>query len=102
MESKRKGFKKGKMIMSLYQAPKTSSSVQYSNKPMPSQSGTMVSTGFYSDDHSTKQKHSYLASDTRNDSYGCVELYNYDEGIDDRATSYISGVRKRFSLERGD
>ncbi|OMP07703.1 hypothetical protein COLO4_07124 [Corchorus olitorius] len=72
----------------------------------PNQSaGSMgASTGFYSDsfmhmDHSKKQmKHS---NHTGADSYGRVELY-YDEGIDDKAASYISGVRKRFSLERGD
>ncbi|XWS47795.1 hypothetical protein CRYUN_Cryun13aG0015800 [Craigia yunnanensis] len=106
MESKRRGFKKSKVIMFLYQAPKPSSSVQYSNKVKTSPSaGSMTSTGFYCDafmDHSKKQKHSYIASETGNDSYGRVEQYNYDEGIDDRAENYISGVRERFSLERGD
>ena len=105
MESKRRGFKKSKVIMSLYKAPNPSS-VQYSNKVKTSPSaGSMASTGFYSDafmDHSKKRKHSYIAPDTGNDSYGRVEQYNYDEAIDARAANYISGVRERFILERGD
>ncbi|XVE54474.1 hypothetical protein DITRI_Ditri03aG0084400 [Diplodiscus trichospermus] len=102
MESKRREFKKSKAVMSLYQAPKPSSSVQYySNTVKPSPSGSMASTAFM--DRSTKQKqYSYIASDAEDESYGRVEQYNYDEGIDARAANYISGVRQRFNLERGD
>ncbi|XWS37106.1 hypothetical protein CRYUN_Cryun19dG0014700 [Craigia yunnanensis] len=82
------------VVMSLYQAPKPSSSVQYSNTVKPNPSGSMASTAFL--DRSTRQKHSYIASDTGNDSYG------RDEAIDARAANYITGVQQRFSLEWGD
>ncbi|XWS51432.1 hypothetical protein CRYUN_Cryun12cG0175900 [Craigia yunnanensis] len=100
MESKRRGFKKSKVVMYLYQAPKPSSSVQYSNTVEPKPSGSMASTAFM--DRSTKQKHSYIVSDTGYESYGRVEQYNHGEGIDARAANYISGVQQRFSQERGD
>ncbi|KAK8323213.1 hypothetical protein V6Z11_A12G222500 [Gossypium hirsutum] len=55
-------------------------------------------------DHSTTLKHSIVAFDHagKNYDYGGIELRNYDEGIDDKAASYISGVRQRLSLERDD
>ncbi|XVE56559.1 hypothetical protein DITRI_Ditri04bG0020900 [Diplodiscus trichospermus] len=100
-------MKESKVVMSLYQAPKPSSSVQYSTKvkPISSSGGSMTSASFYIDaymDDSEKQKQPYVGSDTGNSSYHRVEQFDYDEGIDARAASYISGVRQRFSLERGN
>ncbi|XVF49592.1 hypothetical protein PTKIN_Ptkin04bG0025400 [Pterospermum kingtungense] len=101
MESKRRGFKKIKVVMSLYKAQKPSSSSSSNKviKPSPS-AGSMASASFYSDafkDYSKKQ------ADTGTDcSYGRLEKYNYDESIDVRAASYISVVRARFSLEKED
>ncbi|KAL4348755.1 hypothetical protein GQ457_17G018190 [Hibiscus cannabinus] len=104
MESKRRGSKKNKvMFMSLYKAPKPASSLRYGNpvKPTSSAASAMASpTGFYSDafvNCSTIEKHSDMGE---NYAYGGV--CHADEGIDARAASYISGVRERLSLERGD
>ncbi|MBA0863003.1 hypothetical protein Goshw_015391 [Gossypium schwendimanii] len=109
MESKRGGLKKSKVIfMSLYKAPKSSSSIQYGNTSSSAASTIMASaTSFYGDafmDHSTTLKPSIVAFDHtgKNYDYGGIELRNYDEGIDDKAASYISGVRQRLSLERDD
>ncbi|KAK8486396.1 hypothetical protein V6N13_029221 [Hibiscus sabdariffa] len=106
MESKRRGSMKNKVIfMSLYKAPKPASSVRYGNpvKPTSSAASAMASpTGFYGDafvNRSTIEKHSDMGE---NYAYGGGELRHADEGIDARAASYISGVRERLSLERGD
>ncbi|KAK3183158.1 hypothetical protein Dsin_030444 [Dipteronia sinensis] len=112
MESKQnaRGFIKGnKLVMSFHQAgkPTTSSSVaavQYSS----SQSASSV--GLYAD-HPPKQNHahahysSYITCDDlgNSSSFGLVDnLYSYDQSIDARAASYISGVQERFRLERFD
>ncbi|KAK2662361.1 hypothetical protein Ddye_000935, partial [Dipteronia dyeriana] len=107
MESKQKarGYIKGnKLVMAFHQAGKqiTSSSVaavQYSN----SQSASSV--GLYAD-HPPKQKHayaqysSYITCDdlgNNSSSFGLVDnLYSYDQSIDAKAASYISGVQERF------
>ncbi|GMJ05875.1 hypothetical protein HRI_004256700 [Hibiscus trionum] len=103
MEPKRRGLKKSKVIfMSMYRAPKPASSVQYGNpvKPTASAASASPGTGFYSD---AFMGHSKMGSDTvSNYAYNGVELRHCDEGIDARAASYISGVRERLRLERGD
>lgn len=87
MESKRRGLKKSKVIfMSLYNAPKSSSSIRYGNTGLSAASTIMASaTSFYGDafrDHSTTLKHSIVAFDHtgNNYDYGGIERRNYDEG----------------------
>ncbi|KAJ8648916.1 hypothetical protein MRB53_001939 [Persea americana] len=120
MESnrKRRGFMKGKLMMSSYRASKTPSSVQFSSKIKQSPPASTASVGFHVDEKKfaissspVKQMPSVIAvdGDAYGDFVGHVEGTNGagasvagDESVDLRAATYISYVQERFRLERGD
>lgn len=121
MESnrKRRGFMKGKLVMSFYRASKTPSSVQFSSKIKQSQPASTASVGFHveekkfaiSSSSPMKQKPLVIAmdGDAYSDFVGHVEGTNGagasvagDESVDLRAATYISYVQERFRLERSE
>ncbi|KAJ8771972.1 hypothetical protein K2173_027149 [Erythroxylum novogranatense] len=112
MESnrKRRGILKGK-LMPFYRSAKSSTTIQYSNKIMPSQLSSAASTasvGFVVNQDflvaPPKQKVSFIVpADNSRDKLSQLDMvYGLpgDESVDMKASTYISNVQERFKLER--
>ncbi|OVA09571.1 hypothetical protein BVC80_9101g96 [Macleaya cordata] len=102
---KRRGFIKGRLVMSLYRTSKPASTVQFSTKVKPTTSSSATSSGYLVADKEfvvpqSSKKVSFLKSDVIRDSYGVVDAG--DENVDMKAATYISYVQERFKLERVD
>ncbi|KAI8017721.1 hypothetical protein LOK49_LG04G03515 [Camellia lanceoleosa] len=105
----RKGFTKGKLVMSFYRAPKpqsTSSTVQYNNSSSSnSNSGVVINHDKYVAAQPRLHKvseigglddSSYTTTFENSHHYGVVAG---DESVDLKAASYISCVQERFRLD---
>ncbi|KAL8538455.1 hypothetical protein ACS0TY_000455 [Phlomoides rotata] len=106
--SKRRSFPKSKLIRSFYRAatkPSGSAAQPYSSKSSPAPSSA-APVGFIivNQDQVFPQQTSkvaFVVTDRNRDSYGKLENFYAadDEGVDDKASKYISGVQERFRLE---